>query len=128
MSQDQAGRAHEFGTTGLPSRQGDHPDRRIGQSDTRLDGRPAEDRRALQAEEDQDAAEEALDAGPLAQLLGSPSRREAVPLLLALGIPRNDRSGAQRGMDPGNQLEAPVGSVQPDDARTHREQADGQFE
>ena len=79
------------GPSRLPGGQGDDPDGGIGERDARLDRRPPEDGRALQAEEDQDATEEPLDAGTFAQLLGGPGWRQPVPPLLPLGIPRDDR-------------------------------------
>jgi hypothetical protein len=45
---------------------GHYPDRRIGQRDPRLHGRPAEDGRSLEVKEDHHRAEEAFDTGALA--------------------------------------------------------------
>ncbi len=81
---------------------------------------------ALHAEEGQDPAEEALNAGAFAQLLGGPGGRQPVSLLLPFGVPGNHRVSAQDGVDPGNQLETPVARIQAHDPQAQGEQADGQ--
>ena len=119
-------------TSGLPSGNGNgngnDPNGRIGQRDPRLHRRPPEDRRALQAEEDQDPAEEAFNGRALAQLLGGPGRRQSVVLLLSLWVPRDDSSGVQGGMYPGDELEAPITSIQADHPWVQRQEPDGQLQ
>jgi hypothetical protein len=128
MGQDKAWRADEVGASRLPGGQSDHPDRGRGQGDPRLDGRPTEDRRALQAEEDEDAAEEALDTRAFAQLRRGPGRRQAIPPLLPLGIPGDDCSGAERRVDLRDQFEPPVTSIEADDPRLDAQEAEGQLQ
>jgi hypothetical protein len=43
-------------------------------------------------------------------------------------VPGDDGHGAQRGMDPVDQVQAPIGRIQPDDARTQPVEAHGPFE
>jgi hypothetical protein len=128
VGQNESRGADELGAASLPSGQGDNPDRCISQRHPRLDRRPAEDGRALQSEEDEDAAEEALDAGAFAQLLGRPGGRETVAALLPFRVPGDDRLGAKHRMDPGDQLEAPVAGIQADDARAQAQEPDGQLQ
>jgi hypothetical protein len=66
----------------------------VGQGDLRDDGRPAIQRGTLEMKEEENPCEEAFDAGTFAQFVGGPSRREAGAVLLAFGIPRDDRNGS----------------------------------
>jgi len=43
-------------------------------------------------------------------------------------VPGDDGNGAQRGMDLVDQVQAPLGRIQPDDARTQPGEAHGPFE
>src|SRR5437588_582336 len=70
--------------------------------------------------EEKDAAKEAFDGTALAQFLGCPGRRQAGAVLLPFGVPGDDRCGVQSAMDPGNELEAPIASIQADHARANR--------
>ena len=47
---------------------------------------------------------------------------------MALGIPGNHRNGSQRGVDPVNELKAPIAGIQADDAWANTVEADGQFQ
>src|SRR5260221_12405799 len=128
VGQAEPRRADEMRRSGLPSGNGNDPNGRMGQRAPGLPRRPAEDRRALQAEEDQDPAEEAFNGCALAQLLGGPGRRQSVALLLSLWVPRNDSSGVQGGMYPGDELEAPITSIQADHPWAQRQKPDGQLQ
>jgi hypothetical protein len=96
-------------TTSLLDSYADHEGGGVGQHDPRHDGGPACEARVLQAEEPDQAkhpANEALNAGALAQLVGSLGGWEAIAPLLPLGVPGNNSHRSQRSMDPGDQLEA----------------------
>jgi len=67
--------------------------------------------------EQQDAAKEALDAAAFAQFLFRPSRREAGAVLLAFGVPRHDGHSSERGVDPADEAQPPIGGIQANDAR-----------
>lgn len=63
-------------------------------------------------EEEKHATKEAFDATALAQLLaclhvGGKQER----LRCAFGIPRNNRDGPQNSMNPGDETQAPIGSI-----------------
>jgi hypothetical protein len=106
MSEDAGWGTDEVRTASLLSREADDKGGRVRQGDARLDGRPPGERWPLQAEgtkEREDAPEEAFDARSFAQLLGGPSRWEAGPVLLPLGVPGDDRHGAQCRVDPRDQ-------------------------
>src|SRR5258708_377869 len=72
VGQNETRRADQVRASSLPGGQGKHPDRGRGEAQARSDRGPAKHGRALQVEEDQDAAEKALAAGARAQLLGGP--------------------------------------------------------
>src|SRR5262249_35613955 len=87
MSEHALGRADEIRTPRLLGSQSDDEGRSIGQHDPRRDGGPARQRRALQAEETEQAehpAKEALDTGTLSQLVSGPGGRQAVAPALRL--------------------------------------------
>jgi hypothetical protein len=88
------------------------------QGDLRDDGRPATQRWTLEVKAEEDPCEEAFDAGTFAQFLSGPGRWETGAVLLAFGIPGDDRNGSQSPMDPGDELQAPLASIQADHART----------
>jgi hypothetical protein len=102
----------------VPSSQGDYDASRIGQGDLPDNGRPARERRPLQAKEEEHTTKEAFDGGTLAQFFGCPSGRQTGAILLILGVLGNHRNGSQAGMDPVNELQAPIARLQPNDART----------
>ena len=66
---------------------------------------------------EKEAAKEAFDRTALAQFLFGPGGRQARAVLLPLGIPRDDRDSMQGGMDPGDEAQSPIGSIQADHAR-----------
>ncbi len=75
--------------------------------------------------EEEDAAKEAFDATTFAQFLFGPSGRQTGAILLPLGVPGDDGHSTQGGMDPGDEAQPPIGSIQTDHARanlveTHR--------
>lgn len=72
--------ADEIGPSGLLGSKSDNHDGGVGQRDVGGDGRPATQRRALEAkgaEETEDAPEDALDARTFGELVGRPGRRQA---------------------------------------------------
>jgi len=82
------GRADEIGAADLLGGEAHDAGRRVGERDTGLDRRPADERGALpaaHAEERTDAPEAACAAGALAQFRRGPGRRQARAMLLALG-------------------------------------------
>ena len=44
-----------------------------------------------------------------------PGWRQAGTVLLVFGIPRDDSDSTKHGMNPGNEAQAPIGSIQTDD-------------
>ncbi len=54
-----------------------------------------------------------LPSSSLVQVGGKQER-----FLLAFGIPRNNSNGTQHGMNPGNEAQTPIGSIQTDDTGT----------
>jgi hypothetical protein len=77
--------------------------------------------------EQEDAAKEAFDGTALAEFLFGPGGRQAGTVLLPLGGPGDDGGGMQSGVDPGDEAQAPLGSVQADNARAHGVEAHGPF-
>src|SRR5437763_6789408 len=77
---------------------------------------------------EEDAAKEAFDGTAFAEFLFGPSGWQAEAVLLALGVPGNDRDGMQGGMDPGDETQAPVRRVQADDARADGVEAHSPFQ
>ena len=128
MSQNEPWRSDEFRPSGLPGGKSDNPNRRISERDACLNYCPPIDRWSLEPEENQDAAEETFDTGALAQLLGRPCGWEAVPPFLALGVPGDNRRGAQHRVNPGDQVEPPVRRIQADDAGLDGEQSESPFQ
>ena len=105
-------------------RQGHDDGRRVGEGDALDDRRPADDRRAQEAEEAEDAPEDAPDAPPIAEFRQGLGRREAIAVLLLLGIPGDDRDRAEGGVVPADELQAPVGGIHADDARAQAVEPD----
>jgi hypothetical protein len=121
VSEDTFGRANEVRTPSLLSSQADNDSGSVGEGNARGNGRPPGQWRALQpesAEQSEDTTEEALNGGAFAQIVGRPSRRQAGPILLSLGIPGDHGYRAQRGVDPRDQAQSPIPSIQSDDTRT----------
>lgn len=112
----------------MPSGQGDDDGSRRGQGDLPDKSRPARERRPRHPKEEENPAKEAFDRGPLAQFFLGPSWGQAGALLLAFGVPGHKRYGSQAGMDPVDQLQAPIGSIQADDAGMQVVEASCQFE
>ena len=75
--------------------------------------------------EEEDTAKEAFNRTAFAQFLFGPGGWQTGAVLLSLGIPRNDRHGSQRGVDPVDELKAPIGGIQADDAWTKAIETDG---
>ena len=68
--------------------------------------------------EEKNAAKEAFDGTTLAQFLSCPGGRQAGAILLTLGIPRNDSFGTKDGMNPGDEAQTPLGSIQANNTGT----------
>ena len=128
MGEDAGGGADEVGTASVVGAERDDDDGGVGQGDLTGDGRPAGERGALQAEEQENAAEEAFDTGALAQLLLRPGGRQAGAILEALGIEGDDGGGADDGVDPGDERGAPLSGVETDDTRPEGIEGDGGLE
>src|SRR6266567_2015434 len=111
----------------LPGSQSDDEGGGIGQGHLPDDGRPARVRRPLQTKEEEDAAKEAFNGTAFAQFRFRPRWRQARAVLLSLGIPGNNGDSSQRGMDPMDELQAPIARIQADDAWTDGVEANGQF-
>ncbi len=62
MGEDVGGRADEVGTSGIVGDDGDDENGSVGEGDLAGHRRPAGEGRALQAEEEEDAAEEMFNA------------------------------------------------------------------
>ena len=63
--------------------------------------------------------------GAFAQFFGGPGRRQAIPLLLALGVPGKDGTGTQGGVNPGDQFKTPIARIKTDHARPYLEEPHG---
>ncbi len=66
MGEDTGGRADKVGPASVVGDERDDNDGGVGEGDLAGEGRPAGEGRALQAEEQEDTPEEALNAGALA--------------------------------------------------------------
>ena len=124
MGEDAGGGADEVGTAGVVGDEGHNDDGGVGQGDLAGHGRPAGEGRALHAKEQEDAAEEALDAAALAQLGFGPGGREAGEVFGSLGVEGDDAGGSQGGVDPLNQREPPIGGVEAHHARAQMIEGD----
>ncbi len=112
---------------GLPSGQSNNDGGYVGESHLPDDGRPARVGRSLQAKEEEDPAKEAFNGTAFAQFLFGPRRRQTRTVFLSLGIPGNHRNGSQSGMDPVDELKAPIARIQADDTRANAIETDGQL-
>ena len=68
-------------------------------------------------EEEKNAAKEAFDATAFAQLLFGPRGRQTRAIFLAFGIPGDHGYRTQGGMNPSDELQAPIGGIQTNKAR-----------
>ena len=87
--------------------QGHNDTGRIGQGDLPDKGRPARERRSLQAKEEEGATKEAFDGGALAQFFGCPGGGQAGAVLLSFGVPGDNRNGSQTGMEKVESVSSP---------------------
>ncbi len=78
----------------------------------------------MQTKEEEETTKEAFNRAAFTQFFFGPGWRQAGAVLLSLGIPRNHRNGSQRGVDPVDELKAPIAGIQADDARTNTIEAD----
>ena len=117
MCQDAFRRTNEIRTASLLGSQSDDDGGRVGQSDLSCNGRPATERGPLEMKEEKDTAKEAFDAAAFAQFRFRPGGRQAKAIFLAFGVPGDDSHGSQRGMDPADEAQPPLGSIQADHAR-----------
>src|SRR5437660_9795196 len=78
--------------------------------------------------EEEDPAKEAFNGTAFAQFPFGPGGWQTGAILLSLGIPGNHRNGSQRGVDPVDELKAPIAGIQADDARTNAIEVDSQFQ
>ena len=112
----------------LPGSQGDDDGSGIGQGHLPDDGRPARVGRPLQTKEEENPAKEAFNGTAFAQFFFGPRGRQAGAVLLSLGIPWNHSNGSQGRVDPVDELQAPIGRIEPDDAGMQVVEAHCQFE
>jgi len=115
VSEDARGGTNKVGTASVVGDERDNDDGSVGQGDLTGDGRPHGEGRALQAEEQEDTPEEALDAGALAEFVLGPGGREAGAVFEEFGIEGDDGGGADDGVDPGDERGSPIGGVEADD-------------
>jgi len=66
--------------------------------------------------EEKNAAKAAFNGTAFAQFLSGPGRWEARSVLLSFRIPGNNGDSTLGGMDPVNELRAPIARIQADDA------------
>ncbi len=116
MSEDAGGRADEVGTARVMGNERDDNDGGVGQGNLAGDGRPTGEGGALQAEEQEDTPEEALDAGALAEFVLRPGGWETGAVFEVFGVEGDDGGGTNDGVDPGDERRPPVGGVEADDA------------
>ena len=101
------------------SSEGDDDGSRVGQGDLSGNGRPTTERGPLEMKEEKDATKEAFDAAAFAQFRFRPSGRQAGAVLLTFGVPGYDGYSAKRGMDPADEAQPPIGSIQADHPRAN---------
>ena len=75
--------------------------------------------------EEKHAAKKALATAAFAKLFFRPSRRQTGPVLLILGIPSHNGHGPKHPMNPGNEMQAPIGGIEADDTGTDLIQTHG---
>jgi hypothetical protein len=78
--------------------------------------------------EKEHAAKEELNGIALAQFLFGRGWRQTGAVLLPLWVPGDDGDGKQGGMNPGDQAQTPIRSVQADDRWVDRIEAHSPFE
>ncbi len=111
MGQDPLGGGDEVRPTRVVGEQGNDERGGIGEGDACGEGRPAGEGRALQAEEEEDTAKEALTAAALAEFVFGLGGGQAGAVLGALGIPGHHGGGPQGGVDPVDKGRAPVVNI-----------------
>jgi len=109
--------ADEVRTAGIVGDEGDNEDGGVGESDLAGHRRPAGEGRTLQAEEEEDAAEEAFNAAVLAYLLLGPGGREAGAVFGGLGGEGDDGDGTEGGVDPRDQGAAPLAACRREEGK-----------
>jgi hypothetical protein len=97
----------------------------IGQGNLGSNLRPATERRALEMKKEKNPPKEAFDATAFAKFFFGPGRWQTGAVLLIFGIPRDDSDGTKHGMNPGDEAQTPIGSVQADDTGTDLVEAHG---
>jgi hypothetical protein len=128
MSENTLRRADEVGTACRLGSQSDDEGGGIRHGDLRGDDRPSIQRRPLEVKEQEHPTEEAESSTAFAQLVSGPGGREAGALLLPLGIPGHDGHGSQYGVNPGDEAQAPIASIETDDTRADLIETDGPFQ
>src|SRR5260370_7800694 len=119
MSENPLRRTDKIRTTCLLGSQSDDNGGRVGQSDLPSYGGPARQRRTLQAKEQKNATKKAFNGAAYSQFPFSPSGRQTGAVFLSFGIPRDNHHRTQDPVNPGDEMQAPIGSIQTDDARTN---------
>ena len=66
---------------------------------------------------EKDATKETFNGTAFAQFLFGPRRRQTGAVLLSLGVPGHDGDGSQTGVNPMDQLKAPIAGIQADNTR-----------
>src|SRR6266849_6106243 len=98
----------------LLSSQSDDDGGRVGEGDLPNHVGPSRKRRALQVQEEKNATKEALNGTAFAQFFFGPGGRQTGAVFLAFRIPRDDRNSAQGRMNPGDEVQPPIGGIQTD--------------
>ncbi len=81
-------------------------------------GGPSSQRRTLQTEKEKDSSEKAFNGTALAEFFFGPGGRETGAVFLAFGIPGDHGDCSYHAVNPGNQVQAPIGGIQTDHAGT----------
>jgi hypothetical protein len=61
--------------------------------------------------EEKNTSKEALDATAFAKFFFGPGWMQAGTVFMVFGIPRDESYSTKHGMNPGNEAQAPIGSV-----------------
>jgi len=118
MSENPLRRADQIETASLLGSESHDDGGSIGQSDLRDDGRPARERGPLQMKEEEDTAKEAFDATAFAQFFFRLGGRQTGAVLLPFGVPWHDGDRPEHRVDPTDEPQSPIGSIQADDPGT----------
>ena len=105
--------------------QGDNNNSRVGQGDLQDDGRPATQRGMLETKEEEDPPEEPFNGTAFAQFQSCPGGRQAQAIFMPFGVPKHDRHSSQYLVDPADELQVPIASIQANDPRTQMKQTHG---